>query len=149
MPLATSRLANHRLGFNTLENNKHMALKKALGNSNYEQPINPEVDAKLTQYIKDNPKLHAHYDAMPKELLVRKMMLSSMRRSDVKNSRDQELAEWVNKNPEIKARVEERIRRVSPERRERAFIAVAREEMQAHTLRQGQTPSGAGSGIKP
>ncbi|OAM88513.1 hypothetical protein OH491_10435 [Termitidicoccus mucosus] len=121
-----------------------MALKKALGNNDNEQTINPEVDAKLTQYIKDNPKLHAHYNEMTKEFLVRKMMLSCMRRSEVRNERDQELVEWINQNPEIKARVEERIRRVSPDRRERAFIAVAREEMQTHLLRQG-----ASAGMRP
>jgi hypothetical protein len=88
------------------------------------------------------PKLHAHYNEMTKEFLARKMMLSCMRRSEVGNERDQELVEWSNQNPEIKARVEDRIHRVSPDRCKRAFIVAAREEMQTHLLRQGAASAG-------
>jgi len=131
-----------------------MSLKKsALANGDNEQRTNPEVDAKLDQYIKDNPKLYAHYKEMPHEYLVRKQMLSSMRRSEYKSSKDQDIIDLVNDNPELKARVEERVRHLSPERRERAYITAARDEVLASTIRnsqaQSQSPAVAGAGIKP
>jgi len=128
-----------------------MSLKKsALGNHNGEQPINPEIDAKLNQYIKDHQKLYEHYKTMPHELLVRKQMLASMNRADYKAGKDQEVVDLVNANPELKARVEARVLKEKPERRERAFINAARDEMLAfgkRLLTQGQAP--AVTGIKP
>ena len=36
---------------------------------------NPEIDAKLDRFIAENTKLHEYYDALPKQELIRKLML--------------------------------------------------------------------------
>jgi len=128
-----------------------MSLKKSsLGNNNGEPPINPEIDAKLNQYIADHQKLYEHYKAMPHEHLVRKQMLVCMNRANYKAGKDQEVVDLVNANPELKARVEARVLSEKPERRERALINAAHNELLAlgkRLLAQGQAP--AGTGVKP
>ena len=83
---------------------------------------NPEIDAKLGE----NPKLVEYYNGLSKEDLIRKLMLGKMQRSEYTNQRNQEVVAWVEEHPEIKAKVEQRIRNVPPENRERAFITAAK-----------------------
>lgn len=90
--------------------------------------VNPEIDAKINQFIQENPELYGYYQALPKELLIRKLMLGKMQRSETAQRRNKEVAEWVEQHPEIKAKVEERIRNVPEANRQRAFLNVARTE---------------------
>jgi hypothetical protein len=74
---------------------------------------------------------------MTKEQLIRKLMLGKMQRNEYTQQRDQEIIQWVNENPDIKAKVEERIKNVSAENRERAFVRVAKDEAARQSMRQG------------
>jgi hypothetical protein len=113
---------------------KQVAERKAQTNG-YTPRINPEIDAKLDRFIGENPKLHEYYNGMGKEQLIRKLMLGKMQRSEVSERRNEELLQWVNENPEIKAKVEERIKNVPAENRERALINVARTEAVSQGMR--------------
>src|SRR5580700_2672634 len=90
--------------------------------------VNPEIDAKIDQFIKENPDLHEYYNGLSKEQLIRKVMLEKMRRGEYRQRRNEEIAEWVELHPEIKTKVEERIRNVPVENRQRAFINAAKTE---------------------
>ncbi|AWI09642.1 hypothetical protein M2447_002196 [Ereboglobus sp. PH5-10] len=116
-----------------------IAEKKARESANTR--INPEIDAKLTKYIADNPKLYDYYNEMTKEQLIRKLMLGKMQRNEYTQQRDQEIIQWVNQNPDIKAKVEERIKNVPAENRQRAFVRVAKDEAARQSMRQ---PAGNG-----
>lgn len=65
-------------------------------------------------------------------------MLGKMQRSNIAERRNQELVQWVNENPEIKSKVEERIKNVPAENRERAFINVAKTEAVSQGMRGGR-----------
>ena len=102
---------------------------------------NPEIDAKLDAFIGENPKLAEYYAALSKEELIRKLMLGKMQRSEYTNQRNQEIVTWVEENPDIKAKVEQRIRNVPPENRERAFITAAKSLALNQTVQtRGVTP---------
>ena len=103
---------------------QQIAERKALQESGLRR--NPEIDAKLDQFIQANPKLHEYYHGLGKDELVRKLMLGKMQRSEFTQRRNEELVQWVNEHPEIKSRVEERIRNVPADRRERAFLTAAK-----------------------
>lgn len=103
---------------------------------------NPEIDAKLDQFIAENNKLHEYYNGLSKDELIRKLMLQKMERREYRNGRDEEIRSWVEEHPEVKSRVEERIRNVPAERRERAFINAAKTEAQKLAMRNG-------NGIQP
>ena len=101
----------------------------------------PEIDAKLDAFIGENPKLAEYYTALSKEELIRKLMLGKMQRSEYTNQRNQEIVAWVEENPDIKAKVEQRIRNVPPENRERAFITAAKSLALNQTVQsRGVTP---------
>jgi hypothetical protein len=96
---------------------------------------NPEIDAKLDRFIGENPKLMEYYQALGKEELIRKLMLGKMQRAEYSNGRNEELRTWVEENPEIKAKIEERLRNVPAANRERAFLNAAKTEAMNQTVR--------------
>ena len=102
---------------------------------------NTEIDAKLDAFIGENPKLVEYYNGLSKDELIRKLMLGKMQRSEYTNQRNQEIVAWVEENPDIKAKVEQRIRNVPPENRERAFITAAKSLALNQTVQsRGVTP---------
>jgi len=121
------------------------SLKQALADKKAQQSTtlkrNPEIDAKLDKFIGENPKLAEYYNALSKDELVRKLMLGKMQRSEYTQGRNQEITNWVAENPEIKSRIEERIRNVPAANRERAFLNAAKSEAmkQAVKSQQGQS----------
>ena len=103
---------------------------------------NPEIDAKLDRFIGENPKLLEYYQGLSKDELIRKLMLGKMQRSEFAENRNQELKAWVEEHPEIKNKIEERIRNVPAQQRERAFINAAKSEAMNQTVRRN------GNGIR-
>ena len=104
---------------------KQVADKKA---QEQKPRVNPEIDAKLDNFIKQNSDLFGYYNEHSKEQLIRKLMLAKMRKSDYTHDRNEALTAWVNEHPEIKAKVEERIKNVPEANRQRAFLQAARTE---------------------
>ena len=114
------------------------SLKQAVAEKKAQEPTlrrNPEIDAKLDRFIAENPKLHEYYNQLPKEELIRKLMLGKMQRNDYAETRNNEIKAWVAENPEIQKRVEERIRNVPEANRQRAFINAAKQEAMNQTVR--------------
>ena len=96
---------------------------------------NPEIDAKLDKFIGENPKLVEYYNGMSKDELIRKLMLGKMKKDEYSNGRNEEIRAWVEEHPEIKAKIEERLRNVPAASRERAFINAAKTEAMNQTVR--------------
>jgi hypothetical protein len=103
---------------------------------------NPEIDAKLDRFIQANPKMFEYYQGLSKDELIRKQMLGKMQRSEFSERRNQEIAQWVEEHPDIKAKVEERIKNVPAEKRERAYINAAKTVAMSEGMRtsNGITP---------
>ena len=122
------------------------SLKQAVADKKAQEPTlrrNPEIDAKLDRFIQENPKLLEYYSALSKDDLIRKQMLGKMQRSEYTNGRNEEIKAWVEEHPEIKSKIEERIRNVPEANRERAFINAAKTEAMNQTVRP------VGNGIRP
>ena len=103
---------------------------------------NPEIDAKLDRFIAENPALREYYEKLSKDELIRKLMLGKMQRSEYANGRNAEIKAWVEEHPEIKEKIEARIRNVPEANRERAFINAAKSEAMNATVRRN------GNGIR-
>ena len=104
---------------------------------------NPEIDAKLDRFIQENPDLREYYNQLSKDELIRKLMLGKMQRSEYTNGRNEEIKAWVEEHPDVKAKIEERIRNVPAQNRERAFINAAKAEALNQTVRPN------GNGVRP
>lgn len=96
---------------------------------------NPVIDAKITKFMQENPKLVEYYQELPKEQLIRKLVLSKMQRSEYTQQRNQEILAWVEENPEIKAKIEARVKNVPEANRQRAFLTAAKTEALNRTVR--------------
>jgi hypothetical protein len=93
---------------------------------------NPELEAKLDQFIRENPRLYELLTAMSKAELVRRMMSEEIGRTETVARRNHELEQWVNENPEMLSKVEEGVKILADENRQRATVKIAETE----TLRQ-------------
>ena len=114
------------------------SLKQAIAEKKAPEPTlrrNPEIDAKLDKFIQENPKLNDYYQGLSKDDLVRKQMLGKMQKAEYSNNRNQELKSWVEEHPEVKTKIEERLRNVPAANRERAFINAAKTEAMNQTVR--------------
>ncbi len=96
---------------------------------------NPEIDTKLDKFIGENPKLAEYYNGLSKDDLIRKLMLGKMQKAEYSNGRNEEIRAWVEEHPEIKTKIEERLRNVPAANRERAFINAAKTEAMNQTVR--------------
>ena len=113
------------------------SLKQAVAERKAQEPTlrrNPEIDAKLDRFIQENSKLREYYDGLSKDDLIRKLMLGKMQRSEYSNGRNQEIKAWVEEHPDIKAKIEARLRNVPEQNRERAFINAAKTEAKNQTV---------------
>ena len=118
-----------------------MPLKQQVADKKAQEPTirtNPEIDAKIDEFIKENPKLLEYYQALPKEQLIRKLILGKMHRAGYANQRNQEIIAWVEENPEIKAKIEARVKNVPEANRQRAFITAAKSEAMNQTVKSSQ-----------
>ena len=114
------------------------SLKQAVADKKAQEPAlrrNPEIDAKLDKFIGENPKLVEYYNGLSKDELIRKLMLGKMQKAEYSNGRNEEIRAWVEEHPEIKAKIEERLRNVPAANRERAFINAAKAEALNQTVR--------------
>jgi len=114
------------------------SLKEQIDAKKAEKPMlhrNPEIDAKLDRFIQENLGLREYYDQLSKGELIRKLMLGKMQKAEYAESRNQELKSWIEQNPEVKAKVEERIKNVPKANRERAFINAAKREALNQTMK--------------
>ena len=121
-------------------------LKQQVADKKAQEPTlrrNPEIDAKLDKFIGENPKLLEYYNGLSKDELVRKLMLGKMQRSEYTTGRNEEIKAWVEEHPEVKSRIEERIRNVPAANRERAFINAAKTEAMNQAVRP------AGPSVRP
>jgi len=114
------------------------SLKQAVADKKAQEPTvrkNPEIDAKLDKFIAENPGLLEYYQNLSKDDLIRKLMLGKMQRAEYTNTRNGEIKAWVEEHPELKTKIEERIRNVPEAKRERAFINAAKQEAMNQTVR--------------
>ena len=121
-------------------------LKQQVADKKAQEPTlrrNPEIDAKLDKFIGENPKLLEYYNGLSKDELVRKLMLGKLQRSEYTTGRNEEIKAWVEEHPEVKTRIEERIRNVPAANRERAFINAAKTEAMNQAVRS------AGPSVRP
>ena len=110
-----------------------VAKRKARERADAARRANPELEARLDQFIAKNPVLRERFSAISKEKLVRELMLARMERAEVTVRRNRELEQWVNENPDIVAKVEQRIKNAPMENRQRADN-VARTKAQRQSI---------------
>ncbi len=94
---------------------------------------NPEVDAKIDAYIKENPKYWTYVQAMPRERLERSLVLNEVRELDRQHRMREGIMKRINSNPEMKRAYELLVKNVPEEQRENVIAQLARQTRRAET----------------
>lgn len=104
-----------------------------------QQRINPEVDARLTQFMEANSKNTEYYRNLVKEnpeRAVRSLMLNRMfKHEDRMRLVEKQMPlvkEWVEQTPGMMERIMQRIQKVNPFYKERAFVSEAMRQQSRH-----------------
>src|SRR5882672_3341165 len=99
---------------------------------------NPEVDAKIDAYIKENPKYWNYVQAMPRDRLERTVVLNEVREIDRQQRIREGVLKQVNRNPELKRAYELLVKDLPEDQKETVIAQIGRVARRAVTRVQGQ-----------
>ena len=99
---------------------------------------NPEVEAKIDAYIKDNPKHWAYLQGMPRDRLERTVVLNEVRQLDRQQRMRESVMGRINANPKLKQAYETLVKDVPEDQREEVMTQIARQTQRAVSRSQGQ-----------
>jgi len=100
---------------------------------------NPEVDAKIDAYIKDNPKYWAYIQAMPRDRIERTVVLNEVREIDRQQRMREGVMNQINRNPEMKRAYDLLVKDLPEDQREGVITQIARQARRAVARSQGQS----------
>src|ERR1043165_8673237 len=99
---------------------------------------NPEVDAKIDAYIKENPKYWTYVQAMPRDRLERTVVLNEVREVDRQQRIREGVLKQINRNPELKRAYDLLVKDLPEDQKEAVIAQIARSARRAVARTQGQ-----------
>jgi hypothetical protein len=99
--------------------------------------INPEVEAKIDAYIKENPKYWNYLQAMPRDRLERTVVLNEVRQIDRQQRMREGIMKRINDDPKLKSAYEILVKDVPEDQREEVMTQMARQKQR--TVARSQT----------
>ena len=109
-----------------------------------EQPSyrhNPDVDAKIDAYVRENPKYWAYIQGMPRERIERTLVLNEVRELDRQQRMKEGILKQINQNPALKQAYETLVKDLPEEQRETMIAQLARQAKRALSRSQVQQQS--------
>jgi len=106
-----------------------------------EQPTfrsNPEVDAKIDAYIKENPKYWSYVQAMPRERLERSVVLNEVRELDRQQRIREGILKQINRDPALKQAYDLLVKDLPEDQKETVIAQIGRTARRAVARMQGQ-----------
>ena len=104
---------------------------------------NPQVNAKIDDYIKNNPKYWDYVQSMTPERMARALVLTEIQKEDRTQKMEKSILRKLDENPEMKQSIQNMVKNMPEEQREKAMISIARQTMRATAPK--QTPA---TGVK-
>ena len=114
---------------------EQIAKKKAEERLAAARRADPDLEAKLDKFIRENPRMREQLTAMSTDELIRRLMSAKMGRAETVLRRNGQLEQWVTENPDIVAKVEQRIKNLAGENRQRTTVKIAEEETLKQNVR--------------
>jgi hypothetical protein len=99
---------------------------------------NPEVEAKIDAYIKENPKHWAYLQGMPRDRLERTVVLNEVRQVERQQRMREGMMNRINADPKLKLAYETLVRDVPEDQREEVMAQMARQKQRVVARSQGQ-----------
>ncbi len=113
----------------------------ANGSRDSEEPQfrdNPEINAKIDDYIKQNPKHWSYIQSMPPERMARALVLSEVQRRDRTQNMRKGVLRKLEQDPELKQAYQALVKNLPEDQREQAMINIAARTMRQIAPRQAQ-----------
>ena len=99
---------------------------------------NPQVDAKIDGYIKENPKYWAYVQGMPRERLERTVVLTEVRELDRQQRIRDGVMKKIDANPALKRAYETLVKDLPEDQKDNVIAQLARTTRRAVARSQGQ-----------
>lgn len=99
---------------------------------------NPEVDARIDAYIKENPKHWAHIQGMPRERLERTVVLNEVRAIDRQQRVREGVLARINKDPGLKQAYDHLVKDLPEDQRDTVIAQLARQQQRVVARARGQ-----------
>ena len=104
---------------------------------------NPKINARIDEYIKNNPKHWEYIQSMPRERLERALVLSEVQKIDRQERIKAGILRKLEQNPELKQAYETLVKNLPEDQREKVMVSIASRTMRSITPRQTQSVAGA------
>jgi NAD-specific glutamate dehydrogenase len=88
--------------------------RKAQERADAARRVDPELEASRIRLIAENPMLREYYNAMSKEDMAEELALAKREHAEMVLCRNREVEQWVKENPEIIAKVAQRLKKTVP-----------------------------------
>ena len=108
---------------------------------------NPEVDAKIDAYIKENPKYWTYVQAMPRERLERSVVLNEVPELDRQQRMREGMMNRINSNPALKHAYETLVKDLPEDQKEGVIAQIGRTARRAVARVQGQQQQQKAEGV--
>ncbi len=83
---------------------------------------NAEINAKIDDYIKQNPKYWEYLQSMPRERLERAMVLAKVQQANRKQQMDKGVLRKIDQDPELKQSLEKLVKDLPEDQRQNALV---------------------------
>ncbi|MEO8353339.1 MAG: hypothetical protein ABI680_16545 [Chthoniobacteraceae bacterium] len=103
---------------------------------------NPQVNAKIDDYIKNNPKFWDYVQSMSPERMGRALVLGQIQKQDRTEKMQAGILRKLDENPEMKQSIQAMVKNMPEEQRERAMVSIARQTMRATAPKQAPATAG-------
>ena len=90
---------------------------------------NPEINAKIDDYIKQNPKHWAYIHSMPAERMARALVLNEVQRRDRTQNMRKGILRKLEQDPELKQAYQTLVKNLPEDQREQAMVTIAARTM--------------------
>lgn len=92
---------------------------------------NPEINAKIDTYIRDNPKHWEYIQSMPPERMARALVLNEVQKNERKERMKASVLAKLDQNPEMKEHIEGVVKNLPEDQREQAKISIASQALRS------------------
>jgi hypothetical protein len=105
---------------------------------------NPQVNAKIDEYIKNNPKHWDYIQSMPPDRMARALVLTEVQKLERQEKMRAGIMKRLDENPEMKQAFETIVKNLPEDQREKMMTTLAARTMRSITPRQNRPAQQAG-----
>ena len=105
---------------------------------------NPEVDARIDAYIKDNPRHWEYIRSLPRERLERSLVLNEVRQLERQQRNRENVLKRIDRDPGLKQAYDTLVKDLPEDQKENVIAQIARTTQRAATRSAGQQAQGIG-----